>query len=844
MYDVFISHKSDDKPWVRVLAKNLKAQGYGVFLDEWELVPGKSITEGLYHALTNSKKAILVASPETIESGWVREEYNQMIVQKKKDRDFSIIPVVLGMDIPDFPFMKDILWVDFRDQEKYRHSFYHLVCAVDGRIPGADIRLKGEIQLPEPGIPTGGGKDEHAFIEELFELFFGSQAVILLTQSDRWNWPVKSTLLQKARDRYGEKNVLHMVPPFSIKVNLEDFYSLLGKQCGFSREITNAASLIEAFKDSLRGDRRLFLLVSGLEDINGNSREELAGALRALNEHIPKKLQILICGAEKPADLYYSGTLSYLNHAEVLEWPEMTVKDVQRMAKVSYPSLPLNKKAAEEMLENCGGHPKILETCLALYMQNKAFSTDELVDELATQPYIWRKLVPYSEDADKSQKLCHLLNREDLGPAPPYIFDAFLRTLYWKSFLKRSSSNNRLTWRGNALRMACKKILSCGVSGDDSAKTMDDTFITGLKINQVRHLKDIAIPLSEDERKHVILTGKNGSGKTSVLECLKKLISRWEDKKDGADADEEEISLQFNRESRDFNPGYFIIAFYSARRKAEYLVPRTIKKLNLKETYHIDDQPGKEFVRYIVNLSADKSFAKEKFDQSTVEKIEKWFTVFEELLRDIFEDPGLRIEFDSKNYNYKLIQENDRVFDFNTMADGYSAIINIVTDLILRMEKHKTTNYDLQGIVLIDEVEAHLHINLQKKILPFLISFFPKVQFIVSTHSPFVLNSIENSVIYDLERNLLLSDLSAYSYEGIVEGYFDNDKYSGEAKEKIRLYRHLVEKKQRTEAEHKQMMEMRMFLSELPASLAPELKISFQEIEAERKTKRKSQKER
>ena len=41
-----------------------------------------------------------------------------------------------------------------------------------------------------------------------------------------------------------------------------------------------------------------------------------------------------------------------------------------------------------------------------------------------------------------------------------------------------------------------------------------------LKIEKVRHLRDIKIPLERDFRKHLILTGCNGSGKTSVLEDL------------------------------------------------------------------------------------------------------------------------------------------------------------------------------------------------------------------------------------------------------------------------------------------------------------------------------------
>ena len=49
---------------------------------------------------------------------------------------------------------------------------------------------------------------------------------------------------------------------------------------------------------------------------------------------------------------------------------------------------------------------------------------------------------------------------------------------------------------------------------------MDQIFITDIKINQVRHLKNIEIPLSKDRMKHLIITGKNGSGKTSLLDAL------------------------------------------------------------------------------------------------------------------------------------------------------------------------------------------------------------------------------------------------------------------------------------------------------------------------------------
>ena len=71
-----------------------------------------------------------------------------------------------------------------------------------------------------------------------------------------------------------------------------------------------------------------------------------------------------------------------------------------------------------------------------------------------------------------------------------------------------------------------------------------------------------------------------------------------------------------------------------------------------------------------------------------------------------------------------------------TLSSGYAAIMYIIVNLILEMDKVLDANFDLSmpGIVFIDEIEAHLHLDMQRKILPLLIKLFPNVQFIVSTN--------------------------------------------------------------------------------------------------------------
>lgn len=140
--------------------------------------------------------------------------------------------------------------------------------------------------------------------------------------------------------------------------------------------------------------------------------------------------------------------------------------------------------------------------------------------------------------------------------------------------------------------------------------------------------------------------------------------------------------------------------------------------------------------------------------------------------------------FDIEKFSFSIIQDNRELFDFNTMSSGYSAVFDIINDLIMRTENQKDSL--TEGIVLIDEIETHLHLELQKIILPFLTELFPNIQFIISTHSPFILNSTENAVIFDLETGKLVQDgLAGFPYDGIVESYFDTDKLSNDMREKL-----------------------------------------------------------
>ena len=151
----------------------------------------------------------------------------------------------------------------------------------------------------------------------------------------------------------------------------------------------------------------------------------------------------------------------------------------------------------------------------------------------------------------------------------------------------------------------------------------------------------------------------------------------------------------------------------------------------------------------------------------------------------------------------------------------------------MRMEAHGNGSFSftMPGIVLIDELETHLHYELQKRILPFLTTVFPNIQFIVSTHSAFILSSIENAVIYDLEtRTLVENGLSALPYDGIIEGYFNVSKLSNSLRQKFARYKALVGKAELSAQEAAELKRLEFYLDEIPDYLALDFATEYQQI--------------
>ena len=98
--------------------------------------------------------------------------------------------------------------------------------------------------------------------------------------------------------------------------------------------------------------------------------------------------------------------------------------------------------------------------------------------------------------------------------------------------------------------------------------------------------------------------------------------------------------------------------------------------------------------------------------------------------------------------NFEIVLSTDSGdFMIDSVSGGLASIIDLCWQIFNFTESTK------KYIVLIDEIENHLHAGMQRSILPDLIKAFPNVQFIVSTHSPLVVASVKDSNVYAFRYN-------------------------------------------------------------------------------------------
>ncbi len=179
-------------------------------------------------------------------------------------------------------------------------------------------------------------------------------------------------------------------------------------------------------------------------------------------------------------------------------------------------------------------------------------------------------------------------------------------------------------------------------------------------------------------------------------------------------------------------------------------------------------------------------------------------------------------------------------------ADGYRLTFNWLLDFYAWAMRADRVNEDgtVTGILLIDELDQHLHPSLQATLVPRLRSMMPRVQIIATTHSPLialgcarddlvVLRSREDEVV----REPQVPDYSGYSVADMLEDdrLFESDIYGPETQEQLSRYEALVRKGpgMRSAEEHEELISIvgQMKAQPLPQELDESLSKALEAVE-------------
>lgn len=324
--------------------------------------------------------------------------------------------------------------------------------------------------------------------------------------------------------------------------------------------------------------------------------------------------------------------------------------------------------------------------------------------------------------------------------------------------------------------------------------------IRSLTLKNIGVFEDETISFPEKKDKDLaeihILTGQNGTGKSTILQALASTFSNVNDVNTHKNlynisntikvltrkatpinnssievfnsdnykfqANVNTFSFMVNTFSRTGSTPLLFTAFaYSGYRFVEHQENINIKE---KENYNPLEN-ALEFVKdygendynlnqWLANNISKRSFARDEGNEEKAKVFDKNIKLLEHVIQEII---GKQIKFEPVyETGIKIVANIEgKKLDFDLLPDGLRSIISWLGDLIMRMDALKWKDdlpiFEREFILFLDEIEVHLHPSWQRKILPVVQKLFKNAQIFITTHSPFIVNSVDGAYIYELK---------------------------------------------------------------------------------------------
>lgn len=221
-----------------------------------------------------------------------------------------------------------------------------------------------------------------------------------------------------------------------------------------------------------------------------------------------------------------------------------------------------------------------------------------------------------------------------------------------------------------------------------------------------------------------------------------------------------------------------VIAYYGTSRLQDYhREKRTDAFINNTRTNgYIDCLDGTANIKLMMNwfrkMTVQK-YQRQEAGKGSIPELEIVYQALETCFASVTGYSDVTVLYNLNTNELDVQYTDDQGFrmriPMSQLSDGYRGTISLIADIAYRMANLNPQLLDkvleqTEGIVLIDEVDLHLHPQWQKRVLDDLTKIFPKVQFIVSTHAPEVINSVRS------ENLIILRDAQIYEPSSQVYG--------------------------------------------------------------------------
>ena len=283
--------------------------------------------------------------------------------------------------------------------------------------------------------------------------------------------------------------------------------------------------------------------------------------------------------------------------------------------------------------------------------------------------------------------------------------------------------------------------------------------LLGINIENFQGVKNTSINDFTPDAKWIFITGENGYGKTTLLQAIALGLSGDPELEKYLDSNTRiSTELVYDNEKafpvrtkgnisrlESYDYGQFVLGYGPAR-----------LNIQSKASENKEDKSSNNVLSLFDNETLLKNinyelFASNHSDTETYDELQQ-------LIKTVTKGRVSEIKIREREALFVETLSNGDILDampLSKLAAGFRSIINIVIDIYLRFKKiHFGKKYiDFYGIVLIDEIENHLHPILQRELPITLSEVFPKIQFIISTHSPIpLLGADKNSIILRANR--------------------------------------------------------------------------------------------